>query len=100
MNPQAQEHSKNKRTLKGKKAKLSERNNFKIVCSSVTIGGGGLYRPQKVKGRPSDMTPIRPQSLENITLTSCLCQGKDLTKQKEASRLDKRHFGDSGNSRI
>ena len=47
-----------------------------------------LYRPQNVKGHPSDIN-IRKitQSLGNTTLPSCMCQGLDLTTQKEASRL-------------
>ena len=62
---------------------------------------GALYRLQKVKGRPSDMTPDKTtQSLETITITPYLCQGMGLTQQKEASRPDKRHSGDSGNCRI
>ena len=57
---------------------------------------GGL-----IKDRPSNMTPNKTtQSLETITLTSCLCQGIGLTQQKEASRPDKRHSGDSMNYRI
>ena len=55
LNPQAQEHSQNRRTLRGEKAKLSIRNNFKLWPQ--VLQWGALYRPQKVKGRPSDMTP-------------------------------------------
>ena len=59
-----------------------------------------LYRPQKVKDCPSDMTLDKTtQCLEIITLIVCLCQGIGLTQQKEASSLDKRHFRDSGNCR-
>ena len=49
---------------------------------------GALYKPKKVKGRLSDMTPeMITQSLRNIILTLCMCQELDLTQQKEASRL-------------
>ena len=40
LNPQAQEHSQNRRTLKGEKAKLSERNNFNCEFKCYT---GGPY---------------------------------------------------------
>ena len=37
--------------------------------------GGALYRPQKVKGRPCDVTPeMTTQSLGNIIQTLCMCQ--------------------------
>ena len=54
MNSRANEHSQIVRTLKGEKAKLSEKGITSIVCSSIIMGA--LYRPQKVKGRPSDLT--------------------------------------------
>ena len=62
---------------------------------------GTLYRPQKVKSCPSDMTlDVTTRSLENINLTSCLCHGLDLTQQKEASRLKKRYSNNSENCKI
>ena len=49
---------------------------------------GALYRPEKVKGRPSDMTlEMTILSFRNTTLTSCICQGLDVTQQNEFSRL-------------
>ena len=64
------EHSKGE-------SKAVRKESLQIVCSSVTMGA--LYRPQKVKGRPSDMTPDKTaQSLETITIIPYLCQGMGL----------------------
>ena len=89
----------NKENTQEEKAKISKRNNFKLCFQELQWGA--LYRPKRVKGHPSDMTPDKTtQCLETITLTPCLCQGIGLTQQKEASRPNKRHFRDSGNCRI
>ena len=58
--------------------------------SSVSSRGtmGAFYRPQKVKGHPSDMTLEKTtQSLRNIILTSCMCQLLNVTQQNEAFSL-------------
>ena len=67
------EYSQTRRTLNMKNH--SSRKGITLNCVSSRVIMGALYWPQKVEGRPSYMTPKKTtQSLENITLTSCLCQ--------------------------
>ena len=75
-------------TLKtGEHSKGRKQSSQKEITSNCVLkgyNGGALYRPQKVKGRPSDMTLDKTtQILETITLTSCLCQGIGLTQQNK-----------------
>ena len=60
---------------------------------------------QKAKGHPKDKTlEKRFYGLGNTSMTTCICQGTELTKEKEASSFYQssieRYSADPGNYRI